>query len=63
MCNVSVKKYKKEEIIKMEEEIRKPFDRLTKNELYELESDFRDLSPVPENHDVTLEELQDFYES
>lgn len=47
----------------MEEEIRKPFDKLTKNELYELESDFRDLSPVPENHDVTLEELQDFYES
>lgn len=47
----------------MEEEIRKPFDKLTKNELYELESDFRDLYPVPENHDVTLEELQDFYES
>lgn len=63
MCNVSVKKYKREGIIKMEEEIRKPFDKLTKNELYELESDFRDLSPVPENHDVTLEELQDFYES
>lgn len=63
MCNVSVKKYKREGIIKMEEEIRKPFDKLTKNELYELESDFRDLYPVPENHDVTLEELQDFYES
>lgn len=47
----------------MEEEIREPFDKLTKNELYELEADYRDLSPVPENHDVTLEELQDFYES
>lgn len=63
MSNVSVKKYKREEIIKMEEEIRKPFDKLTKNELYELEADYRDLDPVPENLDVTLEELQDFYES
>lgn len=46
----------------MEEESRKPFDKLTKNELYELEADYRDLYPVPENWDVTLEDLEEFYD-
>jgi hypothetical protein len=62
MSNVSVKKYKREEIIKMEEESRKPFDKLTKNELYELEVEYRDLYTVPENWDVTLEDLEEFYD-